>query len=329
MRAAFFEGYRTITVRDAEVPDPKPDEVRLKVRYCGICGSDMSLYKTGALAGPDMILGHEVSGTIDLDPSGRWAPGTRVTYYPGLGCGECLWCREGKFRYCLNPPDHHGGGFAEYTTVPARSVIELPDDLDDRAAAAAEPLGVALRGVELAGAGPGDVAYVSGLGSIGLFAVCGLVASGCRVVGADPREDRRSLAMDLGCRSAIDPAKEDPVAATVAVDPHGARIALECSGAPESLQQAFDTCGYEGVVGVLGIPTAPVFILRMTLRELRAFSIQGPTLESMRGALDLLRERPETAKVITHTVPLEGTPGAFESLANGEGGIKVLVEPGG
>ena len=113
------------------------------------------------------------------------------------------------------------------------------------------------------------------------------------------------------------------------VDPHGARIALECSGAPESLQQVFDTCGYEGVVGVLGIPTAPVFILRMTLRELRAFSIQGPTLESMRGALDLLRERPETAKVITHTVPLEGTPGAFESLANGEGGIKVLVEPGG
>ena len=159
MRAAFFEGYRTITVRDAEVPDPKPDEVRLKVRYCGICGSDMSLYKTGALAGPDMILGHEVSGTIDLDPSGRWAPGTRVTYYPGLGCGECLWCREGKFRYCLNPPDHHGGGFAEYTTVPARSVIELPDDLDDRAAAAAEPLGVALRGVELTSHHAGKEVY--------------------------------------------------------------------------------------------------------------------------------------------------------------------------
>src|SRR6266542_2431266 len=101
MRAAFFEGYRTITVRDAEVPDPKPDEVRLKVKYCGICGSDMSLYKTGALAGPDVILGHEVSGTVDLDPSGRWAPGARVTLGTSAGwvrsaCSPCAAC---------SPPD--------------------------------------------------------------------------------------------------------------------------------------------------------------------------------------------------------------------------------
>jgi threonine dehydrogenase-like Zn-dependent dehydrogenase len=331
VRAAFFEGYQRITVRDTPRPDPASGEVRLKVRYCGICGSDLTCYKTGALAGPDVVLGHEISAVVDVDPAGEWAPGARVTVFPrGNGCGECVWCREGKYRYCLNPPDrHHGGGFAEYMTAPARDLIALPEEVDDRTAAAAEPLGVALRGVELAGPSPGDLAYVSGLGSIGLFAVSGLVAAGCRVTGSDPRQDRRDLGLELGCEAAFDPIADDPVAFTTALDPHGPRVAMECAGVPESLQQVFDACGHGGVVGILGIPLAPVFLLRMTLKEQRAFSIQGPTMESMRRALDLMRERPEVSKVITHTVPLEQADEAFSKLAAGDGGVKVLLEPEG
>jgi threonine dehydrogenase-like Zn-dependent dehydrogenase len=328
MRAAFFEAYHSLVVRDAPVPEPAPGEVRLKVTYCGICGSDLSLYKTGALAGPDVILGHEMSAVVDADPAGEWVPGARVTSYPhGHGCGRCVWCIEGKTRYCLDPPDRHGGGFAEYITVPSRTLIPIPEDVDDRAAAAAEPLGVALRGVELAGAEPGDVAYVSGLGSIGLFVVAGLVAAGCRVIGADPRAERRELGLELGCEEAFDPTIEDPFARTLAFEAHGPRVAFECSGVPESLQQVIDACGFEGTVGILGIPMAPVFLLRMTLKEQRAFSIQGPSMGSMRRALDLLRDRPGTAKVITGTVPLERIGEAFDRLVAGDGGIKVLVDP--
>jgi threonine dehydrogenase-like Zn-dependent dehydrogenase len=280
------------------------------------------------LAGPDVILGHEVSAVVDVDPSGTIEPGVRVTMYPSGGCGECLWCREGKPRYCLNPPGYHGGGFAEYMTVPATSVIELPDDLDERAAAASEPFGVALRGLDLAGARAGDVAYVSGLGSIGSFTVAGLMALGCRVVGADPLEDRRRLAVGMGCEVVIDPTREDQVQATHDLDPHGPRLAFECSGAAESLQQVFDTCGPEGVVGILGVPMAPVFLLRMMLRDLRAFSVQGPTMDSMRRAIELLRTRPEGRLAITGSVPLDQAPAAFEALAEGRGGVKVLVAPG-
>ena len=331
MRAAFFEGYQCITVRDARVPEPASGEVRLKVRYCGMCGSDVSCYKTGALAGPEVILGHELSAVVDLDPAGEWDRGTRVTVFPsGTGCGECVWCREEKYRYCLNPPDRgHGGGFAEYMTAPARNLIALPDDLTDRTAAAAEPLGVALRGVDLTSPKPGDLAYVSGLGSIGLFAVFALVAAGCRVLGADPREERRTLGLELGCDDVFDPTVRDPMSATLAADPHGPRVAFECAGVPESLQQVFEACGPEGIVGILGIPMAPVFLLRMTLKEQRAFSIQGPTIESMLRALDLMRERPDVSRVITHTVPLEQADEAFARLAAGDGGIKVLLQPGG
>jgi (R,R)-butanediol dehydrogenase/meso-butanediol dehydrogenase/diacetyl reductase len=239
-----------------------------------------------------------------------------------------MWCREGHPRYCQNPPYQEWGGFAEFACYPSSGLIAVPDALDDRAAAATEPLGVALRAVQIAAPNTGDVAYVSGLGSIGLFSVSGLVASGCRVIGADPRQDRRDLAVRLGCNVVIDPTKEDPTSATLALDPHGPRLAFECAGVPESLQQTLDVCGYLGTVAILGIPLAPVLLLRMPLKEQRAFSISGPSPESMRAALDLLQARPQTAEVVTGTVGLDGADAAFAALVDGTDGVKVLVEPG-
>jgi threonine dehydrogenase-like Zn-dependent dehydrogenase len=327
MRAAFFEAAQTITVRETPVPEPGPGDVRLKVRYCGICGSDLTVYKTGALAGPDVVLGHEISAVVDVDPQGRWAPGTRVTPFPSRGCGECMWCREGHPRYCVNPPYERWGGYADYTVYPAENLIAIPDELDDQAAATTEPFGVALRAIAQTSPSPGDFAYVSGLGPIGLFSVAGLVDEGCRVVGADPRPERRDLGLELGCEEVFDPVAEDPVSRTLAFDPHGPRVAFECSGAPDSLQRVFDVCGYQGVVGVLGVPMAPVLLLRLFVKEQRAFSLSGPSPESMRRALRLLVKRPEIAKVITGTAPLEETDQAFRRLIAGDGSVKLLVAP--
>ncbi len=328
MRAAFLEAAQTITVREVPLPEPAPREVRLKVRYCGICGSDLTVYSTGALAGPDVVLGHEIVAVVDSDPEGRWAPGTRVTPFPSRGCGECMWCREGNPRYCVNPPYDRWGGYAEYTVFPSENLIPLPSELNDRVAAVAEPLGVALRAVGLASPSRGDLAYVSGLGSIGLLSVAGLVAEGCRVIGADPRPERRELGLQLGCEHVVDPITEDLVSRSLALDPHGPRVVFECSGMPDALQLAFDVCGHAGVVGVLGVPVAPVLLLRMFVREQRAFSLSGPTRESMERALTLLVERPQIARVVTGTVPLEDTDQAFRKLVAGNGGIKVLVAPG-
>jgi threonine dehydrogenase-like Zn-dependent dehydrogenase len=327
MRAAFFEAAQTITVREVPVPEPGPGEVRIKVKYCGICGSDLTVYKTGALAGPNVVLGHEISGVVDLDPEGRWLPGARVTPFPSRGCGKCMWCKEGHPRYCVDPSFERWGGYADYTVYPSENLIPLPDDLDDRASAAAEPFGVALRAVDHAAPSAGDFAYVSGLGPIGLLSVAGLVEAGCRVMGADPRLERRELGLELGCEATFDPTREDPIFRTLAVDPHGPRIAFECSGAPDSLQQVFDACGYQGVVGILGVPMAPILLLRMFVKEQRAFSLSGPSRESMETALRLLQERPQIGKVVTGTVPLEETDQAFRQLVAGDGGVKILVAP--
>ena len=328
MRALFLPAARRLELRQVPVPRPEPGEALVRVQVCGICGSDLSVFKTGALAGPGTVLGHEVVADVVDDPTGTWKVGTRVVVYPPRGCGECHWCRRGEPRHCEGADDRRRwGGFAEYATYPAAHLLAVPDSLPDEAAVLADPLGVALRAVDLAGARPGMLAYVNGLGSIGLCSVSALVAAGCTVVAGDPIRERRDQAVRLGAVSTLDPVRDDPYEAGRALDPAGPRIAFECSGVPEGLQGIFDAGGPGAAIGILGIPTAPVLLLRMTVREQRAFSIAGPSIESMRAALAHLAARPELTEIVTGRVGLDEVEVAMEKLIVGDGGIKVMVDP--
>jgi (R,R)-butanediol dehydrogenase/meso-butanediol dehydrogenase/diacetyl reductase len=320
----------TMTVRDTEPPDPGPDDAVIDVHYCGICGSDVSLFKTGVLSAPDRVLGHEVAGVVVEDRSGRMDPGTRVVAWPARGCGRCLWCKEDRPRYCLNPP-HWPGAYAEQWVIESKYLVPVPEALDDAVASLAEPLGVGLRAIEMAGVRAGDLTYVSGLGGIGLLVVAGLVDRGARVIGGDPREDRRKLGERFGCEVVFDPTAEDPWWRTLAVDLHGPAFAFECSGAGTAVQTVFNVCGHGGTVALLGIPFEPaVFIPAvMSVKDQRALSVSGPTMESMRAALVLVQRQPEVADVITETVPLEDIERAMRELAEGRGGVKTLVDPRG
>ena len=328
MRAAFFEAMGTMTVREVEPPSPDPGDARLSVRYCGICGSDVSLFKTGILSGPDSVLGHEFSAVVEVDRTGTFRPGARVVAYPARGCGKCLWCLEGHPRYCIEPPNTWGA-YAEQVVSRTDFLIEIPDEVDDRAAALAEPLGVGLRAIDLAGVKDGDLCYVSGLGSIGLLVVAGLVDRGARVVGSDVREDRRALGEAFGCEVVFDPLAEDPFWKTLGVDRHGPAFAFECSGAAPAVQLAFNACGHMGTVVLLGIPFEPAMLMPavMAVKEQRALSISGPSMDSMRAALEFLRRRPEVARLITGEVPLERLQQTMHDLESGQGGVKVLVHP--
>jgi (R,R)-butanediol dehydrogenase / meso-butanediol dehydrogenase / diacetyl reductase len=328
VRAAVFEAYRTVVVRELPDPEPRPGEAVLDVRYCGICGSDLSLFKTGIMSGPDRVLGHEIAATV-REPASCSSVGQRVVPWPARGCGKCAWCVRGHPRWCLEPMDRYGG-FAEQVAYPAENLIPIPDAVDDRTAALAEPLAVALRAARLAEIGAEDVVYVSGLGSIGLLAACAALEKGARVVGGDPREDRRRWATDLGCEDAFDPTTEDPFWRMFAYDPLGPRVTLECSGVPEALQLAINTARHGGVIGILGIPFEPTPIIPAVLavKEQRTFSISGPDKEDIEASLDLLARRPEIGRLATSVVALEETGEAMGRLVDGEGGdVKVLVAP--
>jgi threonine dehydrogenase-like Zn-dependent dehydrogenase len=295
-----------------------------------MCGSDLSLFKTGILSGPDRVMGHEISAAVVEDRTGTFEPGARVVPWPYRPCGACMWCVEGHPMFCsTNLQADHWGGFAELAAYPAANLLPIPDELDDRTAALTEPLGVAVRGVRTAGVGPGDLCFVSGIGSIGALVVAALVDTGARVIGADPRPDRRALGEELGCELVFDPTAEDPWWKTLAVDPHGPRFSFECSGVAAAVQQAINVCGQMGTVVLLGMPIEPatIFTPVIGVKEQRIVSLAGPSTESMREAMGILVRRPEVASVITSTVPLDGAQHAMQGLVEGRGGIKVLVEP--
>ena len=186
MKAAVYEGIRDVRVQTIPDPTPTPDDIVLRVKACGICGSDLHSYTTGAFITPGQVMGHEFSG--EVIEVGRhvvdMAPGDRVTAMPFNACYHCAICLRGDYHLCRNLAGTaiaYGlpGGFAEYLRVPratlGRNVFKLPESLDDLTGATVEPLAVAVHAVGLANPEIGARVVVLGAGLI--VAPLALVAS--------------------------------------------------------------------------------------------------------------------------------------------------------
>src|SRR3954452_5713067 len=177
--ARFHAPGRPLALDDVPVPEPGPDEVRVRVQAAGVCGTE--LHFTDGLYAPSrvpMTLGHEAAGTVDAVGSAvaGWAPGGRVAVYYYLFCGACRWCLRGRQNLCLAPRGvlafAADGAFAEQLVVPAHCLVRLPAEVSFEAAA---PLCCAgTPGVDAlaeADVGPGEVVVVLGSGGVGLAAV--------------------------------------------------------------------------------------------------------------------------------------------------------------
>src|SRR3990172_6589323 len=176
MTASFCTGKEKIEVREVPVPSPGPGEVLLRVRACGICGSDLHFYHGALPAMRGIPLGHEFAGEIAAlgeDVQG-FSEGQRVVVEPLRTCRECAYCRTGQYQLCAKRVllgTFAPGGLAEYVTVPAYPPHPLPDDLDFDLGALVEPLAVAVHGLHLVDLTAGERVLVMGSGSIGVLAV--------------------------------------------------------------------------------------------------------------------------------------------------------------
>jgi (R,R)-butanediol dehydrogenase/meso-butanediol dehydrogenase/diacetyl reductase len=259
MRAARFHAKQDVRIEDVEEPMPGPEQVKLRNAYAGICGSDLHVYYrpetsglnysvphplTGAL--PPQVLGHEFSGTVvelGADVTGV-AVGDRVAVWPIYHCGTCAACRRGRPNTCRSLGFHglssHGGGMAEYTTVPASMLHRLPAPVDLRLGALVEPMAVAWHAVEQSGIAPGQTALVAGAGPIGIGLWFALRARRIEVVlVSEPSPARRAAVQRLGARRAVDPASDD-LARVVAEATGGAGVdvAFDAAGAGAATLQA-------------------------------------------------------------------------------------------
>lgn len=332
MRALTIHGKQDLRLEDHPVPEPGPGQVRVAVAYVGICGSDLHYHHDGAngafVITEPLVPGHELSGTVDLDPSGRLAAGTPVTVHPatsgapvpGLEDARHLW-PGGSYLGSASTQPHTQGGMAEYLVVGEGMLRELPADLPLTRAALAEPLAVALHALTRAGGVAGAQVLVSGAGPIGLLTAFAARAQGAaRVTVADVVPEPLERATALGV--------EETVLLGSAEVPEGAYdVVLECAGVPASISTAVAAVRPRGVVAQVGMlpnSAVPVLLAPLIAKEARlvgSFRFDDEIGEAVR----LLQADPAVEAVITHVFGSDEADRAFATARDSRASGKVLI----
>ena len=328
-----------VELRDVPEPQPGPGQVRIAVAAAGICGTDIHILRDEFPSRPPVTLGHEFSGRIDRLGSGvaGLAPGTPVVALTAaVRCGRCRYCLTGNVLMCEQRLSiGHGvdGAFARYVVVPADMVRPVPQGVDLRHAALAEPLAVAVHAVaERSRIAAGDTVLVSGVGPIGLLVLQVALAQGGRamVVGTARDGRRLDLARRLGAEAIVNVDAEDPVAAAREwTAGAGVDVAFECAGAPRSLDaclRAVRRIGTLVQVGLMGRRIECDYE-QVAMREILVIGTYGSSMMSWPRALALLAQgRVQAAALISDVLPITAWEEGFRKTAAQES-IKVLLEP--
>jgi 2-desacetyl-2-hydroxyethyl bacteriochlorophyllide A dehydrogenase len=319
-------------IRVADVPDPMPGhgEVLVRVRACGICGTDLHIAAGEFPPTPYPIVpGHEFSGDVAAVGPGDGhgvAVGDRVAVDPSLFCKHCAPCRAGRGNLCQNwgaVGDTVDGAFAEYVTVPAASVYALPDKLDYRQGALIEPISCAVHGMRRLGPVIGESVLIVGAGTMGLLLQQLVLREGAtRVVTADRKPERLAAAEALGAHALAASAGQ------LGGERFGAVV--DVTGVPSAMEEAFGSVDRGGRFMIFGVAPAdavvPLSPFRIYNHEITVIGSMA-VLHSFGAAVDLLAAGAiETAPLLTHSLPLAGFPQALDLVRSGEG-IKVQVLP--
>ena len=332
MKTLKIHGAEQITIEDAPVPEPAADEVLVRMMYGGICGSDLHYYfhgRNGAFVVTEPFTpGHEMSGVVERDPSGKWAPGTPVTIapatfgtsQPGIEDRKYLWPGGSYFGSASTTP-HTQGGMSEYRAVKEFMLRELPEGLSLKEAALAEPLAVALHAIRIAGGVEGKKVLVTGSGPIGLCAVAAAAALGASEVAAtDMLDGPLERARALGATATYKAGEQD-------VPQTAFDVALECSGVAPAVSQALSAVRAAGIVVQVGIlPAEPIAVnlaplVSREVQYLGTFRFD----DEIDQAITLLAANPSIGKVVTHVIDAEHIIEAFETARNSQESGKVVV----
>ncbi len=335
MRAVVLKEPGCLRVESVADPTPEADEILLRVRNCGICGSDLHAAKYGLQMPQDAILGHEFAGEIAALGSrvDGWALGDRVVSLPYMSCGDCAACRRGDGILC---PALRGiglgqlpGAFAEYVRVHPGSLLRIPPEVDFRTAALVEPLAVGLHGLRQSGLTAGSSCLILGGGPIGLVTLLWARDAGVpHVVVSELSAGRRELAERLGA-TAVDPTASDPAAVVRERSGREPDVIFECVGARGVLNVAMMLAAVRGRITVLGVCVEPDEILPLTgiLKELTLTFALGYNKQEFADALEALRSgRLDVTPLVTDVIDVDRVPETFHALATPTTQCKVLLE---
>ncbi|HCM85242.1 MULTISPECIES: zinc-dependent alcohol dehydrogenase family protein [Enterococcus] len=260
MKAGYYVGDYTYEVRDIPENEPVEDQVKIRVAWCGLCGTDVHKFqgKNGAsVVVPPIILGHECSGIVTaVGPECKYfKPGDRVACDPSYGCGKCSWCQQGFPNFCL---ERHGvaKGFSEYVYPPEQNVYPIADSLDLETAAFTEPLSCAIHGLDLIQIQSGKTVVMYGMGAIGSLMLQLIKYSGAgEIIVVEREAEKRELALKLGASLAVTDQEIEALSKELNID-----YVVECIGLKQTMEQAIKIAGKNGKVLLFGLgdPEEPV-----------------------------------------------------------------------
>lgn len=337
MQAAILDAPRRLVVREAEEPRPTPGDVLVAVELAGVCGSDVALFLGRRPATYPLILGHEAIGRVVHPGESGLATGARVVLEPNIPCGGCAVCRRGRGDVCPRKRSlglNARGVFAARALVPAGFAHPVPPEIGPRDAVGIEPLAVAVHAVGLAETGEGDAVAVVGCGNQGLLVVQVAVAMGARVLAADTREDRLSVAARVGAARTVLVARDElpeELGARIAAD-WAPVVVFECAGAAPAVGLALSAVAVGGRVVVVGltpdpVPLVPLRFVRRGLTLVASLIYDHPA--DFQRAIELVRSgRVRPGALVTHVGALDDAPAALERAASGQAG-KTLLDVGG
>lgn len=344
MKALMLPEYGRLEVVDVPDPTPAEDEVLVRVKACGICGSDVHGYDgSSGRRIPPIVMGHEAAGTVAAAGSNASGirEGDRVTLDSTIYCGSCAYCRRGEVNLCnwrqvlgVSTPEYRrAGAFAEYVAVPRRIVYHLPDNIAFAEAAMVEPLAVAVHAVSLSEIKQNSTALVVGAGMIGLLVLQALRAKKCsRVYVTDIDDTRLRLAEEFGAAATINASKVDAAAEVQQLTSGtGVDIAVEAVGSSATVKSAIGSVRKGGTVTLIGniLPSVEIPLQAVVSRQIR---LQGSAASSGEypECIDMLaRGAIQVKPLITAVSPLEEGPRWFERLHSREPNLmKVVLTPG-
>ncbi len=344
MKALVLNRYSQLDYQEFPAPTPAADEVLVRVRACGVCGSDIHGWdgSTGRRR-PPLIMGHEASGEIAaVGPRvTRFRTGDRVTFDSTIYCGECSWCRSGHVNLCENrrvvgvsPGEYRQhGAFAEFVSVPERVLYALPGDLTFERAAMVEPVSIAIHAIQRVKIAVTDSAVVVGTGMIGLLVVQALRWAGCgNIIAVDIDDKKLALARELGAHHSFRSDAGDAAAEiTKLTGGRGADFAFEVVGFTPTLDLALRALRKGGTAVLVG-NLSPKTDFPLQLVVTREITVTGSC--SSAGEYPLCLDLIERGVIrvdplISAVAPLAEGDAWFRKLsAKGAGGLmKVILQP--
>lgn len=334
MKALIYAGPKQAVLKDIPEPEAKENAVKIDVKYCGVCGSDIGIYLgTHPRAKAPLVFGHEFLGIVEKDGK-KFKKGDRVVPYPLLSCGHCLPCRTGNAHVC-NTLGLIGidvdGGMCEHLYVDEDVLFKVPDGVSDRAAVVIEPLAVILRAVHQAEVKARDVAVVIGAGPIGMLTGIVLKNIGVsKVFISDVAEKRLAIAKSLGMIP-VNVSKEDlNKTVKAATDGEGCDVLFECSGSAQAAMDMTEITRVSGTICMVAVHKKPheVNLQQLNFKEQWMIGTRVYTKEEFGRAVEYCKDlQPQLEKVVTHIVPMKDAEKVFDMIADTSlGTVKVVVD---